>query len=627
MKALYTASLAVLLISLFLPLGVFKVLIASALLLFYPGFLIAQYLFKDHSHAFVVSLVVGASFWTGTFYIISPFNLVRIEPAVVVSVVSAVLLDIKGKRPRLQKWMIPLLVCVAFSSLYFYPWNTTLIPPLDDAKIHSLFIVSIENLHQLPYNYGMYTEIPRLTYPLGYHALLAVIKGLSGQSLFPAVTLSTWVLLLCTPCCFYVFSLPYGEKPAVFSAFSFSFLSIFFHRLEQTSTYPYLLALEIFVLSLYALRNVLEDFSFKKAVITSLLMASAVEIHIYAVFLYAPFLAIYGVYILIKKDTIAFKRTALIIFLSGLFLIAYGVQFRLYTPHEEELPYLRDWYYIDSQTNLNKLDAALSCVSPILLLLFVVSLFTLKNTKDAVLLFLVFSMLAVPVLSIFQIEYPGWYALSPNRVLRSLFIPLCIFSGMVIAHLGSAFDEKKILFILVMLSVVLHFTDLYYPWSNVPDVSEINPPDDIDVIFFTKTLPPDSVILNFSVHYDPSGWIPSVAERMIFLPPFLGHRGDGCIHYLKAPERISDLSRYLEHHELYAVEFLRKYSIDYVFVTSYEQHKDNPIIDLESFLNSPLYTLVYRKGDSHFFRVDIPSEGDDREPLITALVLQSWEIQ
>jgi hypothetical protein len=604
-RTLYTLSFAVILGSLFLPLGICKVIIASIIVLFYPGFLIAQHLFQDHSKAFSVSPVVGMSFWVVVFYIFSGFRLVRIEPVVAISLASAVLLDIRGKYPRFQRWMIPLFVCIAFSSVYFYQWNPTLIPPLDDAKFHAYFVVTIENLHQLPHDYGMYAEIPHLTYPLGYHALVSVVKQLSGQHLFPAMTLSTWFFLLFTPICFYVFSLQYGEKTAVFTAFSFSFLSIFYHRLEQTATYPNLLALEIFVLSLYALRRSLEDFSVKKAAITSLLVASAVEIHVYTLFLYAIFFTLHGLYILFKRNTVSFKHIILIILIMGGYLIPYAARMRLCTPHEEELPYFQDWYARDSLATGEKLLATLSSMSPLLFILSAVSIPSLKNRKNVMVILLSGSILVIPLLSAVGIEYPGWYSVSPNRFLNFAFIPLCVFSGISIARLVSAFG-KNILFVLVIISIIFHFTDVFYPWSRVPDISEINPASDMDAVFFMKALPADSMILNFSFLHDPSGWIPSVAERKIFFPPFLLHRGDGCIHYLKSLERLSDFSCYTEcYNSPYAIEFLKKYSIDYVFVTSH--CAESQVVNLEAFLDSSCYILIYQDGDSYLFGTDVQS--------------------
>ncbi len=610
---LYTLSLAVLFFSLLLPVGPLKVVIASFILLFYPGFLISRSLFQDHAKALLISPVVGASFWVVVFYLVSGLGLVRVEPVLIFSVVCAVFLDIEEKKKGedrkrknnrgLYTWLLPLAACMGFSSLYFYTWNTTLIPPLDDAKFYSFFVVAIENLHVLPQDYSMYAEIPRLTYPLGYPALVAVIKGLSGEDLFRSVTLSSWVLLLWTPVCFYVFSLPYGEKTAIFSAFSFSFLSIFFHRLEQTSTYPILLALEIFVLSLYVLRKTLEEFSFKKAVITSLLMAAAVETHAYAFLLYVPFLVGYGVYIFFSKNT-SFKHVVVIILLAGVLLIPYGLRFHIHTPHEVELPYLRAWYTRDSLADVEKLSTAFASMSPFLILFSAISVPVLKR-KDFIPLFLLVTFLIFPVLSIVGIDYPGWYAVSPNRVLNFTFIPLCIFSGIGIARVTSAAGEKNVLFILVIMALLVHFTDVIYPWGRIPDVSEINPPDDMEVIYFMRTLPPDAVILNFGMLYDPSGWIPSVAEREVFLSPFLSQRCDGCIYYLKGPEKVEDLLDYLENVDsLKACEFLEKYSIDYIFVPSKRECMGDRTILVDEFLNSPLYIMVYQKGESYLFKVN-----------------------
>lgn len=592
MRGLYTVSLVILFGSLFLPLGVFKVVIAAVVLFVYPGILLGQYLVKDSSKALFISPVVGASLWVVLFYILSVIDCIRVEPVIVLSLISAVLLDIKGEYPRPQKWMLPLFVCMIFSSLYFYPWNTSLIPPFDDAKYHSFFVVAIENAHHLPHDYGIY-EIPHLTYPLGYHTLLAVTKDVSGQPIFPVVTLTTWVLLLCAPACFYIFSLPFNKKGAVLTAFSFSFLSIFFHRLEQTATYPNLLAIEIMVLSLYALQSVLKDFSFKKAVIISLLMASAVEVHIYALLIYVPFFMLYGLYLFTQRRSL---NLLFIVFIAGVFALPYAFQFNLHTPHQEELSHLREWYNKDALTSTESLSTTLSSMSPVLIVLSLVSL-PLFTRKDIFLGLLLISLLIIPFLSVFEIEYPGWYAVTCNRFFHFTFIPLCVFSAKGICRLNSVVGKKNML-ILVTLGLLLHFTDVFYPWSKTPGVDEINPPEDIDVIYFMKTLPPDSVILNYSAHSHPSGWIPSIAGKKVFLPPFSFNRSDGCIYYLKSPERLSDLSLYAYPHSPDALSFLKKYSIDYVFVTSLDK------VDVRDFSTS-FYRLVYRKKDSYLFKVDI----------------------
>ena len=118
-----------------------------------------------------------------------------------------------------------------------------------------------------------------------------------------------------------------------------------------------------------------------------------------------------------------------------------------------------------------------------------------------------------------------------------------------------------------------------------------------------KTLPPDSVILNVDMWYNPSQWIPSVAGKKVFLPPFSFHGGDGCISYLKTPEKLQDLSLFLKDYSSPdAVAFLKKYSIDFVFITSSKQCITGEIT-IESFLNSPYYTLKYQKGESYLFEV------------------------
>ncbi len=617
MKLLYTSSFCVLLLFLFLPVGAVKVVIASALLLVYPGLIISQYIFDDESHALIVSPVVGASFWITVFYALSHFGLVRAEPVIVLSAVSAVLLDKKGVRCPLHKWMVVLFGCMVFSTLYFYQWNTSLIPPLDDAKFHSLFVVAIENHHALPSDYGMYAEIPRLTYPLGYHALLAVIKELSGEPLFPVVTLSTWFLLLQTPACFYLFSLPYGKKVALFSAISFSFFSIFYHRLEQTSTYPILLAIEILVLSLCVLQKVLENFSFKRALLLSLLITGAVEANTYMILVYVPFFVFYGGYLLLRKRDFS-SRLVLIVLVAGIVLIPYLVRFRLYEPHQEELPYLRAWYSRDSLDSVEKLSTTLSSMSPFLFLFSLVSIPELKKKDGAVPLFLLMSTLVIPFLSVVKVDYPGWYTVTPNRFLNYAFIPLCVFSGMGVARLTSVLGEKKMVSTLVVTALILHFTDTFYPWGRFPDVYEINPPEDIAVIYSMEALPPGAVILNFAAQYDPSGWIPSLVGKKIFLSPFLSQRGDGCMYYLKAPERVEDLLIYLRTiqsgsiHSREAFKFLEKYSLGYVFIPSQKQGVGGGVVDVEAFLNSPCYTLVNRKGDSHLFRAEIPPEPVNR---------------
>lgn len=591
MRGLYTVSVVILLVSLLLPLGVCKVVIASIVFLVYPGIVLGHYLVKDISKALFISPVMGASFWVVLLYILSFIKCVRIEPVIIGSLVSAVLLDKKGEYPRPQQWMLPLIVCMIFSSL-FYPWNTSLIPPFDDAKYHAFFVTAIEHTHELPQNYGIY-EIPHLTYPLGYHGLLAITKTMSGQSIFPVVTLTTWVLLVCAPACFFIFSLPYNKNIAVLTAFSFSFLSIFFHRLEQTATYPNLLAIQIIVLSLYALQCTLKDFSLKKGLITSLLMASAVEVHVYSLLIYVPFFVLYGLYLFTQKRHLNFF---VILLLSSVLALPYCFQFHWYTPHQEELPYLKEWYNKDALISINNLSETLYSMSPILIVLSLVSL-PFITKKDMLLVLLFLSLLIIPVLSVLKIEYPGWYTIACNRFFHFTFIPLCIFSAKGIHYLTTMVG-KKVLITLFALGLLLHCTDTFYSWGNTPGVDAINPPEDIDVIHFMKTLPPDSVILNFSAHAHPSGWILSLAEKEVFLPPFSFNRSDGCIYYLKSPERKSDLSLYTNPQSPEALSFLKKYSLDYVFVSSLDT------VAITDFSTS-FYRLVYRKKESYLFEVDV----------------------
>jgi hypothetical protein len=589
---------------------------------YFPGLLIVSLVKREVDIPELVGLpmLVGISFWIIFFYWTSGLPVFTWYVLGIVSFVCAVLAD----RQKLvvsheHCWSAFVLVlCCLFVISYLYPYSQFFqwMPPGDDMKFHIPQIEYIITEHALPHDYGpLYPEISTLTYSLGYHITvgLAVITDYSMRSIMVA---TFFVISLACFSFYYLGKTLFGWKTGVYTAFSFAFLSLFFHRLSSTGTYPNLLAIALHVAGLSLLIELILQKSevshrFKGLkhgfgiICVILLFAGAAETHPYIFILEGMVLGGALLYLLWERNV---RAVTLILTIGAgilLFCIPFFLRFELESLSELEIATFSAWYRIDSFLSVQDLIRSIDIISPLLLFLGI-SGFVLTERKWIVTIWSG-SMMVIPLLSVFQVRYPEWYTISPNRFFFFLFMPFSVMSGRFLSYMEEHIASRKVvgfLVVLIIMSTGMHHANLFHSFSQDP-VSQVQMnSDDAFVIDWIATYTPqNAVILNTGPVADCSSWVPAFARRKVVFPFFSGHRGDNCIEKLKAYSKLADLKvlTHVPDSDL-ALTVLKKYDIQYIYIPAW---REVPWLDLhpELLMDSPLYRTVIKKGDAYLFEV------------------------
>jgi hypothetical protein len=587
-------------------------LFSLVLLLYFPGVLVTSLIKKECDMVEVLALpfLLGMSFWIVFSYFISELALLHYITVLVVSFVAAVITDTRNIKIKVVRHeLVFLILCCLFIVSYSYPWSQFFewVPPGDDMKYHMTHIENTVLDCSLPETYGaLYPEINTLTYPLGYHIIMSLTS--MGSPSLPSVIGPTLFILPFVCFSFYFLGRTlFSKKAGLYAAFSISFLSLFFHRLLSTSTYPNLLAITLQVCAFFLLNETLDRGNNKKMIImTALVFAASGITHSYILLLNVLFLAFLGGFFLLKRD---FSRTKSIVLITGSFLvlcIPYLVRFNIQTLSTVEMWTFTVWYAEDSIRSAADLVRTVSLLSPLLLLFGILGGVTLK--KKSVLGLWALAILLIPALSALNIQYPGWYTISPNRIFFYLCAPLCIASGKFLADLEVTLERKKFLsfiLVIVLISGGMHHVNLFKSFEPDP-VSEVqmNPDDAFIMQWIAENTPEDAVILNTGPTVDCSSWVPILCKRRVVFPSFSGHRGDTCIEKVGAHRARTDLW-IVEHtpDSDVALQVLKKYNIGYIYVPSWRKRW---YLELhpERLLESPLYLPVAKKGGAYLFRVN-----------------------
>lgn len=288
-----------------------------------------------------------------------------------------------------------------------------------------------------------------------------------------------------------------------------------------------------------------------------------------------------------------------------LFCIPFFLRFKLEPLSELEIATLSAWYRIDSFLSVQDLIRSIDIVSPLLLFLGI-SGFVLTERKWIVTIWSS-SMMVIPLLSVFQVRYPEWYTISPNRFFFFLFMPLSVMSGRFLSYVEEHITSRRFvgfLVVLIIMSAGMHHANLFHSFSQDP-VSQVqmNSDDEFVMDWIATYTPQNAVILNTGPVADCSSWVPVVAKRRVVFPFFSGYRGDNCIEKLKAYSKLADL-KVLTHapDSHLALTVLKKYDIQYIYIPAW---REVPWLDLhpELLMDSPLYRTVIKKGDAYLFEV------------------------
>lgn len=578
------------------------------LLLYFPGVYLASFLKKELTlvEGLFLPLLFGLCFWIVFSYIVSEISVLHWATVVIISFFSAVLADNRHISITKGYTALFLVVCCAFVVSYSYPWSQFYhwMPPGDDMKYHIPIIHNIQEDHSLPEDYGdLYPEIPTLTYPLGYHAIVA----LSATASIPSIMGVTLVIVsfACFPFYFLGKSM-FNKKVGLYTAFSFSFLSLFFHRLSNTATYPNLLGITLQIFAFFLLYKTIKTKSVPLLVLTGLAFAAAAETHPYILLVNVMALCGLFIYFLVHKS---FFTTKWIVYTGIVFFVLttpYVLRLKFQSPTPLEIQTFAAWYADDSLLSLEDLTRNLSILSPLVILFGIIGAFTIKGKKMRIIALWVALLLIFPVLSVFQVRYPGWYTLSPNRFLFYVFMPLCICCGKLFADLENRIPKTTLYFIgvLILLSVGMHHFNAFNSFLPDPVYEVQMNPDDAFVIQWIKEhTTPDTIIVNTGAAVDCSSWVPALAERRVVFPFFSGYRGDGCIQALKPHKGLADF-KIVKHvpDSAFALHVLTSYNADYIYIPAW---KKRVFLDFhpDTLAQSPLYQLVVNQGDAYLFKV------------------------
>ena len=591
----------------------FESLFSLLLLLYFPGILLTSFVKKDLDIIEIVSLpfLFGICFWIVFSYFVSELKILHWVTVFIISFLSACAADRRNIHVNPVKLyeITFLVVCCLFMVSYSYPWGQFYewIPPGDDMKYHAVHIENIILDNSLPENYGeLYPEVSSLTYPLGYHII--VFLSLFFDVSVPSMVVTT--LFLVPLACFSFYFLGkvlFNQKIGLYSAFSLSFLSLFFHRLLFSSTYPNLLALSIQVFAIFLLLKAFETKSKSLILLSGLAFAASGETHTYIFLLNMIFLSFLFIFFFIQKDFFRAKSVLYTGAVFSLLCIPYILRLKFHPVSTIELWTFSVWYAEDSIRSLSDLARNLSVLSP-LLFFGVCGGLTCSRKQIMILTFWGLAILVIPLLSTFQIEYPGWYAISPNRVFFYIFAPLCILCGKFLADVEGILSRGKFLSFIVFVifcSVGMHHFNLFNSFLKDP-VSEVqmNPDDAFVMGWIAENTPEDTVILNTGPTVDCSSWVPVLCRRKVVFPSFSGHRGDNCIEKVGAHRKREDLKivEYTPDSDR-ALQILKKYNIRYIYIPAWEKR---PYLRLspEKLLESPLYKPVVKKGNAFLFKVD-----------------------
>jgi hypothetical protein len=585
-------------------------LFSLVLLLYFPGIFLISFMKRelDVIEGVFLPFLMGICFWVVFSYFVSEIKVLHWVTVIVISLVSAYAVDRRNIHINLVNYheLTFLVICCLFMVSYSYPWSQFFqwVPPGDDMKYHMMHIETIGLTHSVPEGYGeLYPEVDTLTYPLGYH-IIAVLSTFSSVSL-SSVTISTLFVSLLTVFSFYFLGKElFNQKTGLYSAFSASFLSLFFHRLLSTATYPNVLAISLQVFALFLLCKTLKSPSRSLILLTGLVFAASGETHIYILLLNILLFTILFCLYVLKRDS----GMKLLLYTGGVFLfmmIPYFMRLHFDTPSPVEMVTYSVWYAEDSFRTLSDFIRNVQILSPLLLFFGVVGGITVR--KNGIVASWVAAILVIPALSFLQIQYPGWYTISPNRFFFYLCAPLCILSGKFFADIEKMLSKRFFMFLVMvaLLSAGMHHLNLFR--SFLPDpVSEVqmNADDAFVMEWIRKNTREDTVILNTGPTVDCSSWVPILCGRRVVFPSFSGHRGDNCIEKVGAHRKRVDLFivTYAPDSDM-ALQILKKYNIEYIYVPAWVKRLYLDVFP-QKLLESPLYTPVVKKGNAYLFRVN-----------------------
>jgi hypothetical protein len=609
---------AVLSACLLIPVDVVQISAALIVCTLFPGWALLHLLSPDEKNV-LVYLLYGGTLMTLLVYYCGWFVYWHIPLAI--SFCSVLFLEKKkAPLPSITTSTLLLCGCMLFMITYLYPWeqHVAFFPPGDEMKLHLLHTMSLLETHSLPVNYApLYPEISHLGQPLGFHGITAMVADMATASPITAGTLVG--LFTGSLGCISVYLLGrtlYDESTGLGAAFSFAFLSFLSHQLGASGSYVILAGITFQVAAVAALIQVKKRKDRSHFVLAGLLCAACFSTDVTA---FIPLMLIIIWYLLCNPSL--FPVLASII----LFSIPQLARFSLSTPLPLEMRFLEEWFQQNLITNGGQLQIILFSMGPLLLLFALFQLATevqkssilrgMKNTEggerkeESYSFFRRLNRLSTQsffFLGIYWFVFviplicgrflPFWYMIHPGLIFRMSVIPLAILSGIFLVRIHSKERHRWVILGVGALCIIIHHTD---PFLTLPHSGPTVTEDSLSAFqWIEENTSPESYICNFLSHGDSSTWIPVTAHRRVFLPFHLYYQGDNAMSRLHLPQRFVDtaLLTRIPHTE-FAHDIVKTHGFTHLYID------DNSPVNKSLLVNSPLYTLEYKKGNVHVFSI------------------------
>lgn len=573
------------------PVSIIRVIAAFLLMTFFPGAVIWSFVDPDERNPFVF-LVCGAAFLT-VFVYFCAWSVWFFIP-VAVSFLCVVFLEKKKVPFVIDRQTIYLLGCILFVLVYMYPWGdyVEFYPPGDEMKLHLLHTTAIVQERALPSAYYLYPEIDHVGQPLGFHGLITFVADASRSSIIFA---STFVgMFIGSLGCISVYLLGktlFSEEKGLAAAFSFVFLSFFFHQLGFSGSYIVLAGVTFQVLAVAAVVRASRLKTRTSFVAAGLLCAACFSTDLNAFFPLACFLILFFV-----VNRFAFSVLAAFF----LFSLPQLARLSLPAPTSLELHFIEEWFHITLVSNPEKVVTVLFSVGPLLLIFALLQVTSIRLDKTLFekkeIQYFVFYSVPFFIPLVLGSLLPFWYALDSLLIFRMISVPLSLLSALFLVRLRKIAQFKWFVSGLILFSAVILVTDPFVILPSLPPT--VNADALAAYQWISENTPPESTLYNFVSHSDSSTWIPVSAQRRIFLPSHLYYQGDNVMTRLDLPERFTD-TEILEKlpGSTFAKDILEKYRISHLYIDG-----ESPV-DVNLFLHSPVYHLEFHQGDTYIFSV------------------------
>jgi hypothetical protein len=573
---------------LFVPLSAVRVLAAVFLMTFFPGFLIWSLVYPQDKNP-LLFLVCGTALLTVLNYY-SAWT-VWFPIPVVISFVCAVVLEKKKiPLPVVTRKTVYLAGCILFIAISSYPWSsyTAFYPPGDEMKLHLLHTNTILQEKALPSSYApLYPEITTITQPLGFHGVTAVVADLARTSpISVSIIVGVFVSSLGCVSIYFLGKTLFSEEKGLAAAFSFAFLSFVSHQLGVSGSYITLAGITLQICAVGLTVRAHQHKTRNAYILAGFFYAACFSTDLNA---FLPLIFFFICFLIMNRFFVYILASFFIFSLPQL------ARFSLPMPTSLEQMFISEWAQ-QALVNLKDIHIFLFSLGPLLVIFALLQLFShdLKRSFSNAVVGVYTICLCIPLLLSFVL--PLWYFFDPVLILRMVFIPLSILSGVFLVRLRTLAQVKWFLPGLLIIAAAIQIAD---PFTILPVSRPTADSDSLSAYqWISENTTTEDSFWNFASHGDSSAWIPVSAERRVHLPFHLYYKGDNAMSRLHLPLRFTDSLIFKTMPDSdFARNILETHKISHIYID------EKSSIDVEIFLESPLYCLEFHQGDVYIFSV------------------------